>query len=166
MMRPATRTVLSALAVWAFATASGARPSASHCRPGESVIFTCALGAKVASVCSSGGKIIYRYGRLGALEMEIASDGKDGKAFHSSGVGGGGGSFDNVRFTNNGSNYVVSSAVAGNLTEIPGKAWSTFTVMQGQKSLWTQECARVSPQDRLQNLGLPEDPDDNFAAWY
>src|SRR5580704_15683397 len=102
MTRPATRITLLALGVWAFAAAAGARAPASHCRAGEPVIFTCAVGAKIASVCSSGGKIVYRYGRPGAPEIEIASDGKDGKAFHSSGVGGGGGSFDNVRFANDG----------------------------------------------------------------
>lgn len=62
---------------------------ASHCKPGEQVLFSCALrnSAKIASLCASPeldvekGYLQYRFGRLDALEFDFPS-GRAGSASH------------------------------------------------------------------------------------
>ena len=53
-----------------------ARPAApSLCRAPEAVLFTCRVGARTVSICGRAkeqGGAVYRYGRLGRLEIEAA----------------------------------------------------------------------------------------------
>lgn len=50
------------------------RPAAAPlCRALEAVLFTCRVGAKMASICGrEQGGAVYRYGRPGRLEVETA----------------------------------------------------------------------------------------------
>lgn len=47
----------------------------THCEPGETVVFSCSVGKKTASVCASSnhgpaeGYLQYRFGALGNVEM-------------------------------------------------------------------------------------------------
>ena len=47
----------------------------THCEPGETVVFSCSMGKKTASVCASSnhgpseGYLQYRFGALGNVEM-------------------------------------------------------------------------------------------------
>ena len=69
------------LAVLAAARPSGAvrsllvRPemSASLCRVPQTALFTCKVGTKVVSICGQPqGGAVYRFGRQGHVELEIA----------------------------------------------------------------------------------------------
>ncbi|WP_421933296.1 hypothetical protein [Phenylobacterium sp.] len=147
------------LAIVAFGPAQ-----AADCRKGEQLIFSCAFKGKVASVCATPGQATYRYGRPGSPEIEIASGG--GHAFQSVVIGGGGGSQTSLRFTNKGFNYIVSSGEQGSLHDAPGKTWSVLTILQDDKVVASRTCKLTSPWDRIQESGLPDDPDERFVAWY
>lgn len=67
----------------------------THCTPAEEVVFSCPLQrtAKVVSVCASPrllaspskGHLVYRFGKLGAVELEFPKDkaGSPAKFVHS-----------------------------------------------------------------------------------
>lgn len=62
----------------------------THCTPAEEVVFSCPLqrNAKVVSVCASPqllvspskGYLVYRFGKLGAVELEFPKDKADSPA--------------------------------------------------------------------------------------
>jgi hypothetical protein len=62
------------------ASARGADIAQSHCSQSEEIIFSCKIGSKMMSVCSSKslvskvGYLQYRFGRLGALEFTYPRD--------------------------------------------------------------------------------------------
>jgi|GEM_PF-6231789 len=168
---------LAAIAISAaFGTEAAdlAGPSANHCLPSETVIYTCALQRKVASVCADATRISYRYGTLGSPELTISSDGRDDRVHVGAVVGGGsGGGATNLRFTSGRYNYVVHSAMLGPLTEAPGKVISGVTVMQGQDrsapAVADLICRKGPHLDRLRTkvpAFVPAEPDERWDAWY
>jgi hypothetical protein len=138
---------------------------ASHCARGEQVLFSCRLGRKLVSVCSTGDTYTYRYGEPAKPEIEIRSNGDDGKAYQNNVVGGGHGSENTIRFVRNDYSYIVSSGEAGVLTDVPGKRWSVLNVEKGHEVVARHECQNVSPQDKMLSE-LPDDPDEHFNQWY
>jgi hypothetical protein len=96
---------------------AGLRPLAierGHCRVGEALVFDCPVNAKRLSVCASPdydartGKLSYRYGPPGAVELELPKDRWKGAATEA-----GHDSFPNgstsgwLRFHNGPTGYVV-----------------------------------------------------------
>lgn len=175
---PVGAVVLAVLAGAAPAQPQPARPasSASHCAAEETVIYSCAFGRKHASVCGAPGRVAYRFGRLGRPEIAIASA-PDWKNIHTGRITGGGGGYQNhVRFTVANHDYVVFEAVAGELTEVPGKRWSGVYVQRGEKHLATLTCGRerttagdlrlvedLAPANARDSL---EEDDPRFEAWF
>jgi hypothetical protein len=159
-----TRRPILALAALGLAVAAFGPAQAADCRKGERVIFACALKGKVVSVCAKPGQATYRFGRPGSPEMEIASG--DGHAFQSGVIGGGGGGQTSLRFTNKGFSYIVSSGEQGSLHDSPGKRWSVLTILEGDRIIASRTCKLTSPWSRIQESGLPDDPDERFVAWY
>ncbi len=65
---------LIALAVAGMATPAVTRsrpamPPAALCRPGETPLFSCAIGPKQVAVCGRNGAAVYRFGRPGQVEL-------------------------------------------------------------------------------------------------
>jgi hypothetical protein len=123
-MRKLDGTLASALlAAITFATPLPAvAKSTSLCAPGETVVFSCALGKKIASLCASKdlsaakGYLYYAYGKPGALELsapEKSIAARQNLARGSIAYSGGGA--DYVRILNGGFAYVIYSGI--------GKDW-------------------------------------------
>lgn len=52
---------------------SGPRAAELLCQVSETVLFTCLIDRKIVSICGRGqGQPVYRFGRLGRLEIEIS----------------------------------------------------------------------------------------------
>jgi len=112
--------VISAKALPA-ATAKPVGPKASFCGTGESIVFSCGVGAKMVSVCASKdaaparGSLQYRFGRTDSrepLEMILPPRPMTPKKSASGGTvsfSGGGGSW--LRFHNGPYGYVVYTAI-------------------------------------------------------
>ena len=94
-----------------------AGPTGGLCRAQESVIFQCAAGGKRVAICTgrsdSGQRYVqYRFGSSERIELECpssAADGADGMYWARTGYSGGG--EIQVRFANQGYEYIVYSRV-------------------------------------------------------
>ena len=85
-----------------------------HCRVGEAAVFDCRVGGKRLSVCASpdysqrAGSLHYRYGPIGAAEIELPKDRWKGSATESRyETFPNGSSFGYLRFHNGPTGYVV-----------------------------------------------------------
>lgn len=156
--------------VSARAPASPAVPT--HCRADEQVVYNCPIRGKVVSVCARPGSVSYRFGPPRAPEIEIASNGRDGLLHWSSGVGGGGGQFNNLRFSRERYEYVVFSGSPGSLHDAT-QPWSGVQVLDGRTDVARLECKGDRARHRLDldqvfkavGHDLPEDGDD-YGGWY
>lgn len=108
----------AALALLSLAAAGAAQAApVSLCRPAETVVFACPVGAKIVSVCAgqgaSGGVVQYRFGRPGAPPELKLPDPAGRPSRVASGdtlmFSGGGGAW--LRFTSGPFAYTVYSAV-------------------------------------------------------
>ena len=169
MHRNAALAVLVGLALAASSStdqsASAHEARSTLCKSSEKVLFACRAGVKVVSVCFGKGAYAYRYGVPGKLDIEILSNGADGKAYQSNVIGGEGGTGRNIRFVQSGYSYIVSSGEAGNLSDVPGKQWSILTVYKDHTELTHHDCKNVNPQPAMDS-DLPDDPDASFVAWF
>lgn len=113
-MRIVGKVWLSALALAAafgLTTASvGAPPSASTlCRAGEEPVLACGVaGGKILSLCASGERLQYRFGRKGVPEMvwPARPEPANGRFYLSTTMYAGGGE-ERIRFSSSGFDYVV-----------------------------------------------------------
>lgn len=174
LSRPVAAT---AILMVAAATSASARAPASpavptHCRADEQVVYTCPLRGKIVSVCAGRGSVSYRFGPPRAPEIEIVSNGRDGLLHWSSGVGGGGGQFNNLRFSRGRYEYVVFSGSPGSLHDAT-QPWSGVQVLDGRTDVARLECKGDHARHRLDldrvfkavGHDLPEDGDD-YGGWY
>ena len=68
-----TAMLVAALATYPSAARVQPKPAESLCRAPEAVLFTCAVGIKTVSICGQEqGGAVYRFGRLGHVEIEVA----------------------------------------------------------------------------------------------
>lgn len=155
------------ISVFALAAAAGG----TLCRPAETPIFSCSTGTKIVSVCTTERLIAYRFGtsRAVAPEMQIVSDGKDGKVHSDVITGGGGGQQTSLRFTNRDTNYIVFSGYAGQYTDIPGKEWAGVDVFTRTKEGPTLMCRggkRIDLNSSTIPDFVPADPENGpFSGW-
>ncbi|MGF1691072.1 hypothetical protein [Photobacterium kagoshimensis] len=78
--------------------------SGSLCRSGEVESFSCNIKSKIVSVCAKkDDRLIYRYGKLGAIELTLVSP------VHFSITGYSGGGEGHLTFKNNAYKYVIYS---------------------------------------------------------
>jgi hypothetical protein len=103
------------------ATAKPVGPKTSFCASGESIVFSCGLGAKMVSVCASKdaspahGSLQYRFGKAGSREpLEMTLPAKPTSPENSASgesvpFSGGGGSW--LRFHNGPYGYVVYTGI-------------------------------------------------------
>jgi len=69
------------LGAWLAAGAALAAEPAerTHCQPGEAVVFSCTVGAKLASLClADNDRLSYRFGKPGAIELTYPEPGTVG----------------------------------------------------------------------------------------
>lgn len=153
----------------ASAANAGPRAVASHCKAGEAVVYSCTIKGKIASVCATDASVSYRYGKPGAPELNIVSNGHDGKAHQGGVVGGGGGSQPYVRFSNGAYQYIVFSGEAGSLTDKPGRQWSGVAVLKDKKPVSNLACPNVGGAAALMSSKVEfvdEETDSDYEAWW
>jgi hypothetical protein len=154
-----------------LAAAPAGTSDASFCKPPESPIFSCDLGKKRVSVCASDRLVTYRYGTVGKAvpEMQISSNGADGRVHSDFVVGGGGGQQTSLRFSNGDTHYIVFSGYAGSLTERPGKKWSGLDVLNGSTSMNNRQCGpgKLLPLDSsaIPTFVPAEEENSPFSGW-
>jgi len=172
-----TRIFLSsgAFLLLAMAAAGPSRAApATHCKSGESVVFSCNNGARIASLCalagisSTGGSMQYRAGPPG--NVDFAYPRRPGLASHdyrgaSLMFSGGGGAV--MRFVNRGYEYSVFSAVgkwgpngeprdkAGVVVRRHGKPYANFICRA------PREVGEIGP-DFFDKVGIKNSSDLNF----
>lgn len=90
----------------------------SLCQPGETAVFSCAIGGKIASLCASGdigpsqGSLNYRFGRQGAIELTHPDKPiPPGQAFSTAVIGDAGFAGDIVRFSRGDTRYTLYSII-------------------------------------------------------
>lgn len=150
-MRPVVLAGAAVAIVAAGAAHAGA--AATHCTAGEKAVYNCAVGRKVASICLAASTVSYRYGPLGAPELQITSNGKDGRVFQNRIMGSGGSSETAVRFVNGGYNYVVYVETRGALTDHANENSSAIEIDKGDATVATLTCRRT--ERPYLNLELP-----------
>jgi hypothetical protein len=147
------------------------RGGIAHCRGAERVVYSCDFGKKLASICEGQGLITYRYGPAGTPEIEIASDGADGRVHEGGVIGQGDGWQDHLRFSSGGFDYVVFDGKFGRLSDSPGTHRSGVSVWRGKAELARHECPAgrdrhaVYPPFQYQT-NVPEETDKDYQAWY
>ncbi|WP_092157391.1 hypothetical protein [Bosea sp. CRIB-10] len=88
------------------------------CQPSETAIFSCAIGSKIASLCASPdlgprqGRLTYRFGRKGAMELiHPEAPMPPDQAFSTAVVGDAGFGGDIVRFGRGDTRYTLYSII-------------------------------------------------------
>lgn len=85
-------------------------PVDSHCAKGETIVFACAAGKKLISVCGTAGGLQYRFGPKGASELNWPDNpAQKNLVTHGSIMLAGGGG-DYLRFTKGQTAYIIYSA--------------------------------------------------------
>ncbi|KMV31788.1 hypothetical protein AB733_03140 [Photobacterium swingsii] len=80
--------------------------ASSLCRTGEIESFSCRIKSKTVSVCAAkNDQLIYRYGKLGAIELTLVSP------VHFSATSYSGGGEGHLTFKNNAYKYVIYSGI-------------------------------------------------------
>ncbi len=137
-----------------------AADAGSHCRHDEQVVFACALGRKLVSVCGTVGMpgAIYHYGPPGKPELvlpEPAAPQATALVAGSLTFSGGGGAY--LRFRRAGYDYIVFAAVGrgwgekeGVVVEKEGQRIAYLRCRGGTRSLLGPEW--------FQAAGIAEDP--------
>lgn len=143
----------------------------ASCGRSERTIYSCLLKKATVAICATPTAVTYRFGGPGAGALQIHSSGSDGAAHLGTLRGPGrGGEQISLRFSNNGYDYIVYSAVGGTLTTAPGKQWSGLVVMQGPNELSNLHCPVRGKQQRFGLDDVPSFvPDENrseLLAWF
>jgi hypothetical protein len=148
------------------AAATAAERAGTHCVDGEAVVFSCAIEGKIVSVCVGPTTVDYRFGPLGAPELQIASTGADGAA-HVSDLSSAGGRQSAVRFSSGGYEYVVHAMEAGQHTDVPGQTFAGVTVLQGDATVSDSDCPDPAlHQFSTTDIPAEPEPDDRYEAWW
>lgn len=128
-------TALACNAAWA-----DTRPSL--CQAGETAVFSCAIGGKVASLCASPdigpgqGTLTYRFGRKGAIELAHPDKPvPPGQAFSTAVIGDAGFAGDIVRFSRGETRYTLYSIIVKGQGERDG-----ILVARGGRQLADLKC--------------------------
>ena len=125
--------VLGGLA--AAGAASAAEPSL--CGVGETVLFTCAVGHKVVSVCGGDGKATYDYGTPGKIEMSSQALQMAERMFS-------GGGETQISLTNGAYSYIVYDKTVRTSFSSDGHndpdSTSGLVVLKGGKTISAKTC--------------------------
>lgn len=172
VLMPTSGSALSGTA--AAATPAPARVGAHICSPGATPIYACRFGAHIVSVCEQHGQLSYHYGRSALRrELTIPAGPDNRNVRYGTVIGQGGGHEEHVRFSNDGTEYIVFSGMTGRLSDRPGHTYSGLTVMRGANELSRRNCVRPSvgsnggPWPSRIISTLPEEEIDGpFDGWF
>lgn len=147
-------------------TEAGYARLSTLCRSTEVVIYECPAPDQNVSVCATDQEVILRV--RGPRDIEIKSNGTDGIA-HIGGARGAGGGETNLRFSANGLEHIVYAAEAGHYTDVPGRRWSGWILIQGPKEISRFACplsgeGQEIKQSRLKVFIAPETQEE-FNGW-
>ncbi|MBX7249137.1 MAG: hypothetical protein K1X35_08875 [Caulobacteraceae bacterium] len=127
-----------------------AQTAGTQCRTGERVAWTCEMGRKVLSVCLQANRqAAYRYGPLGKPELQIVSNGRDGRAHRNEVMTSGGGNQQHLRFTNGGYEYIVYSGITGPHFDPANLRSSGLVILRGEEQVASRECPRNGVLQRI-----------------
>jgi hypothetical protein len=163
------RSWAGAAAIAASPAQAAVPPEPTHCKAGETVVYSCPFGLQTASVCAAPGALAYRYGQIGAPRIEAVGDGAGGPARMATVTGGGGGRQLSLRFARQGRTYVIYSADYGSLTEVPGRRESGVVVLRDHQVSDTYVCPVRGPQQRIElpaGAAVRPETDPEFEAWF
>jgi hypothetical protein len=138
----------------------------THCRPPELTVYQCDYGASVLSVCEDHGQVSYRYGRPGAPQIAISSNGHDGAAHYAETTGVGGADQIQMRFTRGIYNYIVFAGDSLPYRE-GGPIRNGVAVTRSGRTLSTRLCpdtSRGQVIDPPQNVAL-DGADQEMLPW-
>ena len=110
-------------------TSNGA--TAGLCRTGERALWQCPVGGKPASVCLGANSIHYRSASGAGEPLDIASDASWSNIHIGGNRSQGGLNQDHIRFSSQGTHYVVHAGETGSLNERPGLRVSGVAVLRG-----------------------------------
>lgn len=182
--RSASALLLAVLAGFAAHGPIAAAPpqrTASMCRSGEAVLYTCQFGRSVGSVCAGQDEVHYRFGLPGSPAVDVGNA-QDWHNIHlGTVIGQGGGHQTHVRFTTGLIHYTVFAGENGSLADPPGRTYSGIAVTQGKQGEtqlaaleckggatiagdWTGRVRAAVP--RHYQDGLDEAPGGPFDAWF
>jgi hypothetical protein len=135
------------------------------CTSDATPIYSCHFGTRTVSVCEQGGILNYNFGRSARQPEITVVGGDDNRNVHfGSVIGQGGGSEQHLRFTNNGTHYVVYSGTNGNLADRPGRTYSGLNVWRGRRLVSSRQCDRPTVGQNgaafppNANIGIPREP--------
>jgi hypothetical protein len=164
----------------AAATRHARAPTASHCLPGETILYSARFTRAVGSVCLAGDRAHYRFGPPGHPGIDIVSADDWSNVHYGRITGGGGGYQRHVRFTLGNRHYVIFEGAYGNLTAFPGRRWSGIYV--GRDDLagttiwgfrhpliaesWIDTLVGHAPLARRNDNSLEEAQDGPWDAWF
>ena len=120
--------------------ATSAMGGPSHCKPGESTVFSCSLGRKIVTLCASydlsenSGHLRFRFGRPRAAEFVYPEANVLAReAFVGGTIDARGGDF--VRFSRGGFTYTVETAFDPRRGEV-----AALKVHRGKKLVLDEAC--------------------------
>lgn len=117
-------------------------PDAALCMPAETPLFTCTLGTRRASVCQTGGKAIYRYGRPGRIELSTQWLTLASRSFS-------GGGETQIAAANNGYSYTMFDRTVRTGFGADGRndpqSETGLVVRRGSKQLSSRRCDNDTP---------------------
>lgn len=130
----------------------------SLCAQGEAVIFHCAIGRKMVSVCGGRGtpRAQYRFGTPGDIELAFPGPGQSGLTWAREMYSGGGAL--QIRFANGGYDYAVYSRTVR--TGFRGRNNPSFSdglmVRQGNRLISNRACTTPIRGDAEPGEFMPE----------
>ncbi len=133
-------------------TATAREPAATLCKPAETPLFNCTLGARRVSVCETGGKATYRYGRPGQIELSSRRLTMATRSFS------GGGEIQ-ITATNNGYSYTMFDRTTRTAFDADGrndpKSETGLIVRKGGKRLSSHICENDTPMSSRSRKVIP-----------
>lgn len=143
-----------------IADAGGVCAQPTHCRNDEATLFSCQAKGKTLSICGAGDRVVtYRFGPIGAVELNLSSQAGDKSVAVSAGsltYSGGGGAY--VAFANPPYRYVVYTAIVRDEGDTAGVAIERNGRKMGALNCSGPRTSELGP-DMFERWGLARDAD-------
>ena len=148
--------MIAALPLLCIANISAtAQPEPSLCSPGATPLFTCAIGAKIVSICNAGGKAAYYFGKPERVEMSS-------KALSVASQGFSGGGETQIYFKNGAYTYIVYDRTERTSFSAGGPnspdSSSGLSVLKGDKTISDTACGSDATISADATRIIPEGP--------
>lgn len=126
--------------------------AATLCRPGEVPVFSCAIGTRVAAVCTGRGGPVYRFGRPGRVELTARNLSIATRAYS-------GGGETQISFRRGAFTYVVYDRTVRTAFGADGRNDPAITagvaVRRGGRTISDRQCRGEATLDTARAARLP-----------